>query len=64
VEDLYQDRFVVFVRDAAPAGRPEDLELAVVSCATYADAIRVRQRLRGVGLSCVIRSVGAAGGSD
>jgi hypothetical protein len=65
VEETRQDCFVVFVRDEArAAGRPADVEKAVASCASYEEADRIRQRLRGSGRHCVIRAVGETGGGD
>jgi hypothetical protein len=65
VEDLYQDCYMVFVRDeAGRTQRPEDVEDVVMACATYQDAARVKQELRGAGKHCIIRSVGQVGGGD
>ena len=65
MEDLYQDCFVVFIRDeAGPTQRPEDVEDVAMACATYQEAARVKQELRGTGKHCIIRSVGQAGGGD
>ena len=65
MEDLYQDCYVVFIRDeTAPAQRPEDVEDAVMACSSYEEAARVKQDLRSTGKRCIIRSVGQAGGGD
>ncbi len=65
MDEPYQDCFVVFLRDdgGRPA-RPQDVEDVVRACATYEEALRVRQELREAGKHCVIRSVGQAGGGD
>jgi hypothetical protein len=65
VEELHQDCFVVYVRDGSwPAHKPEAVEHPLVMCPTYEEAVRVRQGLKDAGKSCVIRSVGHAGGGD
>jgi hypothetical protein len=65
MEERYQDCFVVFIRDETGfTQRPEDVEDAVMACASYEEAARVKQDLRSAGKRCIIRSVGQAGGGD
>jgi hypothetical protein len=65
MEDVYQDCFVVFVRDeAGSAWRPDAVEREVATCYSYDEAARVGKRVRDSGKSCVIRCVGQAGGGD
>ena len=66
MEETRADCFVVYVRDEGRArrGRPGDAEQAVATCPSYEEADRVRQRLRGSGKHCVIRSVGETGVGD
>ena len=40
------------------------VEEEVESCATYAEACRVRRAYHALGRDCVIRFVGSAGGGD
>ena len=49
MEEVHDDRFVVYVRSRRDAhDPPEDSEWPVVSCSTYEEACRIRdaQRLR------------------
>jgi hypothetical protein len=64
--DVSSDCFVVFVRHepARPGQPPETVEHAVATCASYEEALRVRRELHGAGKTCIIRSVGQAGGED
>jgi hypothetical protein len=64
MESVHDDRFVVFVRERNPDQAPEKVERPVTSCATYAQAHRVKQRWQQAGRECVIRFVGIAGGGD
>ena len=59
-----EDRFVVFVRDAGDPLRPDASEWPLVSCGAPAEARRACRRLRALGLDCVTRFVGTAGGGD
>ncbi len=60
-----QDSFVVFVRDGSgSAWRPEDVERPAATCASYEEALAVRDRLRQSGKPSIIRFVGEAGGGD
>jgi len=60
-----QDSFMVFVRDGSgSAWRPEDLERPAATCASYAEALAVRDRLRQSGKPSIIRFVGESGGGD
>jgi hypothetical protein len=65
MEPVHEDRFVVFVRaDRRHDQAPEEAERPVTSCATYAQAHRIKQRWQQAGRECVIRFVGIAGGGD
>ena len=65
MDDVYQDRFVVYVRDdTASHHQPEFVEQEVATCYSHEEAARVRAEFRAVGQRCIIRCVGAAGGSD
>jgi hypothetical protein len=60
-----QDSFVVFVRNGSgSAWRPEDVEQAVAVCPTYDEAVKVRDRYRQPGTTCIIRCTGETGGGD
>jgi len=60
-----EDRFEVYVRaDRRHSPRPDHAERLFASCATYAEARRVQQRLHGAAHDSIIRYIGPAGGGD
>jgi hypothetical protein len=60
-----QDSYVVFLRTGSgSAWRPEDVEQAIAACATYGEAVKVRQKYRRPGTTCIIRCTGETGGGD
>jgi hypothetical protein len=60
-----EDRFVVFIRrDPSHSDRPDGAERALVSCASYEEARRIRRECLGSDSECIIRFVGASGGGD
>ncbi len=62
---VHDDRFVVFVRTAGtPEERPDVAERALITCASYAEARRVRREIHNSLRECVIRYIGPAGGGD
>jgi hypothetical protein len=65
MENAHDDQYVVFVR--WPRGYqdpPEDSEHAVITCDSYEEACRVRQKQRARARDCVIRFLGDVGGGD
>jgi hypothetical protein len=62
---VHDDRFIVFVRHASPnEERPDAAERPLITCATYAEARRVRREIHNSARECVIRYIGPAGGGD
>jgi hypothetical protein len=64
---VHDDRFMVFVRsDSAEAKSTADaVETPLATCASYSEALRIREALRARGAGeCVIRYFGPAGGGD
>jgi hypothetical protein len=67
MQETLPENFVVFLRDdsrRAARRRPQAVEQPVATCASYEEAVRVRQEYRDSGRSCVIRCVGETGGGD
>jgi hypothetical protein len=67
MDAVHEERFLVFLRpEKSPSqAEAESAEQPLASCASYADARRIRQSLTHFGLGeCVIRYVGPAGGGD
>jgi hypothetical protein len=65
MEDVYEDCYIVFVRDGSDTvWQPEAAEQPAATCLSYSEAARIRQELRQSGRSCIIRCVGQAGGGD
>jgi anti-anti-sigma regulatory factor len=60
-----EDCFLVFVRDGAGSPwRPEDVERPIASCASYEEALAIREQLRQSGRRCIIRFAGETGGGN
>jgi hypothetical protein len=64
MEPSQDDRFVVFVRHAGQAYRPDIAERLLAICASYAEARRIRREFHYTARECVIRFVGPCGGGD
>jgi hypothetical protein len=65
VSDEPQDCFMVFVRTGSgSAWRPEDVEEPVAVCLSYHEAVKIREKFRQTGTSCIIRCIGETGGGD
>ncbi|MHB1425246.1 MAG: hypothetical protein ACYC3I_18910 [Gemmataceae bacterium] len=65
MEEVYDDRFVVYVRSRRdPHDPPEDGEWPVTACSSYEEASLIRQVHRRNSRECVIRYVGNSGGGD
>ena len=67
MDDVHDDRFLVFVRldPTLVETVPEALEQPVAACSSYGEARRIRRILRGTATGeCVIRFIGSAGGGD
>jgi hypothetical protein len=65
MESTREDDFVVFVRmDRTYDGVPATFEHVVGSCATHAEARRVRRDFHRASCECVIRFMGEVGGGD
>jgi hypothetical protein len=63
--DLYEDRFLVFLRaNFGHTETPERNEEPVAVCETYAQARRVKQAFHVSAVDCVIRYQGDTGGGD
>jgi len=65
MDALFQDEFVVYVRDLKPA-QPgwQNRERELVHCATYEEAEWVRHEMESPRRRCIIRYVGPTGGGD
>lgn len=62
---IHGDYFVVYAqREDTRPERPDQAEQELASCATYAQANRIRQCQERSGVHCVIRFVGVTGGGD
>jgi hypothetical protein len=62
---VHDDRYVVFVRTPDhPGERPDGTERALITCASYAEARRVRREIHNSSRECTIRYIGPAGGGD
>jgi hypothetical protein len=65
MDSTHEDRFLVFLRsEKCDAAFPERVERPLASCASYAEAQRVRRAHHDHAIDCVIRYVGPAGGGD
>ncbi|HTU91692.1 MAG TPA: hypothetical protein VMF69_16530 [Gemmataceae bacterium] len=65
MDEIHDDRFVVYVRSRRDMrDPPEDSEAPVVCCSSYEEACRIRQAHRLHARECVIRYVGLSGGGD
>ena len=65
MDEMSQDRYVVFVRDRSGSSqRPESLEQVVATCSSYDEAVEAREQHRQSGHSCIIRCVSETGGGD
>jgi hypothetical protein len=63
--DVYEDRYVVFVREeTAPSEHPEAAERIVATCFSHEEAVQVQQKMEAGGRRCIIRYDGPSGGSD
>ena len=63
MDELQQDRYVVFVRDK-DRGAPHLIERELVSCVSYEEARWVRREYGQKSRDVIIRYVGTAGGGD
>ena len=59
-----EDGFIVYVRDPADPRRPDASESPLVRCGGQAEARRACRKFRALGLDCVARLEGTAGGGD
>jgi hypothetical protein len=65
MDSALEDRFVVFIRaDRDNNSSPYAVELPLASCASYAEAKRLRDAVNDHSGNCVIRFVGETGGGD
>jgi hypothetical protein len=67
MEKVHEDRFMLFLRSDPShlKSSAETVEHLVASCASYAEARRIRNALQGAATGeCVIRYVGPTGGGD
>jgi hypothetical protein len=67
MDPVYEDRFVVFVRDEDDSTEKfsAETEHPLVSCPTYGEARKIRDALQGSARrGCVIRYIGSTGGGD
>jgi hypothetical protein len=65
MEEMHDDRFIVYVRGRRdPHDPPEDVEWPVITCYSYEEACKIRDAHRLHSRDCVIRFVGSSGGGD